>query len=101
MALNAVLAQWTSDERETVWGRSYLEHLRAIADGRGGPWQESDVDEARRLATRMLAIPVHAPELVPLGGVRGTELAGLLADALALVELCERTVQRLSSVART
>ena len=101
MALNAVLVQWTSQERETVWGRSYLEHLRAVADGRGGPWQDGDVDEARRLATRVLAIPVHAPELVPLGGMRGTELAGLLADAIALVELCERTVQRMSTAVRT
>lgn len=100
MALNAVLVAWPTDERERVWGRSYLEHLRAVAGDPTGPWTAMDAEAAQRHAMRMLAIPVHAPTLVPLAGRRGAELVELLADATAMVELCERTVQRLSTIAR-
>jgi hypothetical protein len=88
MALNAVLAARMGEAADTVWGRSYLEHLQAIADGRTGPLP----DEARVRATRPLAVPAIAPALVVLSGQRAADLLAMLDDAAALVELCRESV---------
>lgn len=88
MALNAVLVARMGDAADTVWGRSYVEHLQAIVDGRLGPLPE----EARIRATRLLSVPAIAPELVVLSGRRATDLVALLDDAAALVELCDASV---------
>lgn len=88
MALNAVLVARMGDTADTVWGRSYVEHLQAIADGRLGPLPQ----EARIRATRLLSVPAIVPALVVLSGRRAADLLALLDDAAALVELCGASV---------
>jgi hypothetical protein len=83
-----VLVAWSSPDRETVWGRSYVEHLQAIADGRLGPLPA----EAQPIAARILAVPSVAPALVVLRGPGVGELDDLVADAQALVDVCVRVV---------
>lgn len=67
MALNAVLAAAPPDADELRWGRSYIDHLRALAD----PARPIDPlpAAARPLAAALLQIPVlaTATTLIPLG----------------------------------
>jgi hypothetical protein len=95
MACNAVLVAWaraepSGGEIERAWGRSYVEHLHAIADGRLGPLGA----DAQELATRVLAVPAVAPALVALAGTRAPDLVALLDHAAAFVELCRASVER-------
>ncbi len=93
MALNAVLVAWVQKEpgREQPWGRSYVDHLRAVADGVLGPLEA----EARELALAVLATPMGAPALIVLGK-RNAELDTLLERTRALTSACARAVDRLS-----
>ena len=97
MALNAVLVAWSRREPEleveSVWGRSYVDHLRAIASGNCGPLGS----EANELARAVLATPMAAPTLVALGR-RHAELETLHGHARALVLLCTETIARLSAL---
>lgn len=73
MALNAVLVIEPND----AWGRSYMDHLRAIA-------QDAQADEALRNACALLAgAPTSAPSLVRLGGGGDEGLAKAAADVVA------------------
>jgi hypothetical protein len=87
MALNAVLVAWRdrgeAEERcETRWGRSYLDHLRRLADGEVDPLGP----DAAATAARLLAIGVVDGDLVQLG--RGPDGAadGALVQATALAD---------------
>ena len=88
MACNAVLVGWAPADVEHVWGRSYVDHLRAIADGALGPLPGA----AQGLAARVLAVPALAPTLVALSGRRAADLVALLDDAEAFVELCRGAI---------
>lgn len=86
MALNAVLTTLT--DGETRWGRSYLEHLQALAR------DESPLPGATRAAagTLLAVSPVAPPGLVALS--RGPHAAAdeALAAARAIVEACAAVV---------
>ncbi len=88
MACNAVLVSWAPTDVEAPWGRSYVDHLRAIADGTLGPLPAA----AQGLAARVLAVPAIAPALVVLSGRRAADLVALVDDAAALVELCRSAI---------
>lgn len=88
MACNAVLVTWAPADVETVWGRSYVDHLHAIADGGIGPLPAL----AQALAARVLAVPAIAPALVVLSGRRAADLVALVDDAAAFVELCRAAI---------
>ena len=96
MACNAVLVAWgrvemreSPDVVESVWGRSYVEHVQAIADGRLGPLGA----DAQPLAARVLAVPAVAPALVALSSRRAPDLVALLDDATAFCALCRASVE--------
>jgi hypothetical protein len=98
MACNAVLVAWARGDMDarastaqSMWGRSYIEHVHAIADGRLGPLDSA----AQDLAGRLLAVPAVAPALVALTGHRAQDLVALLDDTRAFVALCETTVDSL------
>jgi hypothetical protein len=87
MALNAVLvALVTADEHR--WGRSYIDHLRALAD----PQVAIDPlpPEARPLAAALLKIPVvgTATTLIQLGRTPHSAAEQALDLARALVGHC-------------
>ncbi len=90
MALNAVLVAWAGDDparrgpAETMWGRSYLDHLRAVADGELGPL---DADAARA-CTELLALSPGPPALVSLGRTRGSDVIAACETAARLLTLC-------------
>jgi hypothetical protein len=94
MALNAVLVAWSDREPdrdpESPWGRSYLDHLRALADGKLGPLDE----HAAAIARAVLATPL-APTLVSLGR-RHADIEAALAQARALTQACAAAVARLA-----
>src|SRR5690554_843546 len=69
MALNGVLVTmaargWSRERCETVWGRSYIDHLRALAsgleDGRERVREPFDAAQAERCRA-LLNIPVMPP----------------------------------------
>lgn len=82
MAMNAMLTERFREE----WGRSYMQHLQAIAGDAATP-------EAVRLASsELLAAPLDAPRLIRLGGV--VDL-GVARAATTILDWCtERLVQR-------
>lgn len=81
MALNAVLRLAPND----AWGRSYIEHLHAVAADASLP--EILRDSAREL----LETPLEGPRLVPLG--RPDE--GPAVAAATVVDWCEMRVAEL------
>lgn len=94
MAMNGVLVAWSQREpeldAESVWGRSYVDHLRAIADGATGPLER----DASVSARAVLATPMAAPPLVSLGK-RNPELDALREHTRALVLACAAAIERL------
>ncbi|HWB81130.1 MAG TPA: hypothetical protein VG755_39475 [Nannocystaceae bacterium] len=94
MALNAVLVAWTRSDPTldptAPWGRSYVDHLRMLADGERGPL---DAD-APALAEAVLATPLLAPALVSLGR-RHADVSATLAHARTLVDACAAAIARL------
>lgn len=90
MALNAVLVAWSGDDparretAETMWGRSYVDHLRAVAEGRCGPLD----DEAARACAELASLSSRAPELVALGKARNAELLAACDAAERLLGCC-------------
>ena len=97
MAVNAVLVALGQDGDEALrWGRSYLDHLRALADAdetRAHPLSAA----TRTAAAQLLAIPVvPGASLVQLGHGPHSAAQRALAAARTLVDDCSR-VARLSS----
>lgn len=91
MALNAVLAA-SPHADEQRWGRSYIDHLRALAD----PTRPIDPlpAGARPLASALLSIPVvgTATTLIPLGRAPHHAAQQSLDLAHELLALCAQTV---------
>jgi hypothetical protein len=88
MAANAVLVASARADAETMWGRSYVEHLQAIARGTLGPLPT----DAQVLAARVLAVPAVAPAIVVLAARRGSDLVALLDDTDAFLRACSEAV---------
>lgn len=96
MALNGVLVAmrdrgWPERHCETVWGRSYIEHLRALAEG-------DDVEPlspaTAKLAAELLGIPVMpGAGLVQLGAHAGSDATRALELAKRLIEACRASVE--------
>jgi hypothetical protein len=84
MALNAVLAGTPGDASR--WGRSYVDHLRAVASATDGPSPLPATTPA--LAAALLSIPL-APALVGLGAARDAEAARALDVAETLLDHAE------------
>jgi hypothetical protein len=79
MALNAVLVVQPNE----AWGRSYMDHLRAVA-------HDAAIDEhIRHAALQLLDAPLDGPRFIRIGG-GGDD--GLAAAALAIIEWCEGKV---------
>ena len=77
MALNAVLVDFPDDS----WGRSYMDHLQAIARNEQTP------EEVRVAAAALLTAPLDAPRLIPIGGKSDD---GLAKAAERILSWCER-----------
>jgi hypothetical protein len=97
MAINAVLVALGPDGDELRWGRSYIDHLRALADAdeqRAHPLTTA----TRTAAARLLAIPVvPGPALVQLGRGPHSAAQQALAAARELLDDCVQVVAHLSS----
>ncbi len=95
MALNGVLVHmkahgWSERECETAWGRSYMEHLRAVAEAEDSPLPPI----AAEAASDLLSIPVvPADALVQLTRDRATEATRALQLATQIVDSCAGIVQ--------
>lgn len=98
MALNAVLVALGADAGDELrWGRSYIDHLRALADADEPRCRPLSVTTGAA-AARLLAIPVVAGSaLVQLGrGPHSAAQQALLA-AREVLDDCAGVVARLSS----
>lgn len=98
MALNAVLIDcFGEDEAEQVWGRSYVEHLRAVAGSAPLPESVKNTDElerwrasARHIVETPL-LPRSNPGLTQLAGARpASEPDASLQQLDELLSLCRR-----------
>jgi HEPN domain-containing protein len=103
MALNAALVEmaargWAPEVCEQVWGRSYIDHLRALA---GADTHEPFDREQARRCRELLAIPVMPPTgLVKLARSRDEAAIGALDIAEEIVRECAAIVGLLSSAQR-
>lgn len=98
MALNGVLVglacsgRWPRERCERAWGRSYLEHLRAVA----APEVELEgLDPAARAhAARLLAVAPTPDPAAPIALGRGAHAAAraALEAAAELLALCHRAL---------
>lgn len=95
MALNATLIAmlargWTRERCEHAWGRSYIDHLRALADA--DMPEPFDADQARRCRA-LLDISVMPPTgLVKLARSRDEAASGALELATQIVLACAKLV---------
>lgn len=99
MALNAVLARLgeTADEAaradlEVRWGRSYVEHVRAIAEGDEAVRAPLPA-EAAEAARVVLGTPLHA-EVLTLGRGPAADVHATLAAAQKLLDACTAAMAR-------
>ena len=96
MALNGVLVAqasrgWSRDDCEQVWGRSYVEHLRVLAQS--GPERRGPIDaKAAEGCGSLLAIPVmpstglvHLAPRKDAAAVEAIELASVITRTCAAV----------------
>jgi hypothetical protein len=97
MALNGVLVAmaargWPRERCESVWGRSYLDHLRVLAEADASsaePLEAALGDSAKAL----LAIPVQgATGLVSLSRSRDEAAQRALALAATIVDAAQRSL---------
>ena len=95
MALNAVLVELArradSPERsEVIWGRSYIDHLRVLADPELDPSLRAPFElELSGCCRELLAISVMPPTgLVSLARARDEAATKALALARQIVETC-------------
>lgn len=98
MALNGVLVSmarsWPRERCETVWGRSYMDHLRAIADPASSQVEPFDCEQAERCRT-LLAIPVMPNTgLVRLSPRKDDAASQAIAIAAAIVKACAEAIDR-------
>lgn len=105
MALNAVLAAVGeaagADERaalEQRWGRSYVEHLRAIAEGDEGVRAPLS-DDAAQAARLVLEMPLQA-QVITLGRGPAPDVYATLEAAQRLLEACEAAVAQREQAGR-
>jgi hypothetical protein len=95
MALNATLVEmaargWPREQCEHIWGRSYIDHLRALAVG--DTHEPFDPQQARR-CRMLLEIPVMPPTgLVKLARSRDEAAIGALDVAEEIVAECAAIV---------
>jgi len=82
MALNAVLVLRADD----AWGRSYMDHLRAVAGLASAP------DEVRSAARELVEAPLDGPKLIHIGGASDQ---GIAAATKTLIEWSEDEVAAL------
>lgn len=80
MALNGVLAL----EPDDAWGRSYMDHLRAVAHAAQVP------EAVRKAAQQLVEAPLEGPRFVRIGG--GAD-EGVGAAAAAIIEWSESKVR--------
>ena len=99
MALNAVLVRLkeSGDPRaahaETMWGRSYQHHLKAVADP-NDPAASLLLSPAAQIhAQTLLSTPVGAGPLVRLGSDATADARSALAAAGSMLELCRAMVE--------
>lgn len=107
MALNAVLVAWaraqgTSDAQaaaETRWGRSYVDHLRLVAES--DPEGQVPLDpRAAEAARALMAVPVVPKEpLVQLHRSPHEPAQQAMHHARALVQECARVLEGLRAAA--
>lgn len=95
MALNGVLVAmadrgWSDETCTTVWGRSYVDHLRILAGHAGaGPEQNPLGEVAATLAKSVTEVPVVPPAgLVQLSAKAGGEVQTVIDDAQTLLDHC-------------
>jgi hypothetical protein len=99
MALNAVLVAmstrgWSREHCETVWGRSYIDHLRALAaspdaDESRGPFDTQMFDQCRSL----LSISVMPPTgLVRLAARKDEAASEAITTATAITRACASVI---------
>lgn len=97
MALNGVLVSmaergWTRDRCETAWGRSYMDHLRAIADPARSQPEPFDAEQSERCRT-LLAVPVMPPTgLVSLATRKDAAASQAVAIAGTIVQACAEAI---------
>lgn len=99
MALNAVLVAMEPlhgrAEVELRWGRSYVEHLRAVADADDERRRPLPVEAAKEAASLLAIAPVAAGErLIQLGARPHAAAHEALARARALVSACAGAVDQ-------
>ena len=95
MALNAVLVAWSHAPEcpvdvEVVWGRSYLQHLEAVARPDADPHPLGN--DVALLARALLSIPIDPPPLIGLGRERHADLRRAFDATTALCTHCARYV---------
>jgi hypothetical protein len=103
MALNAVLVAmaargWSQGRSEAIWGRSYIDHVRTLADPAVDPRVLEPFDaELGQRCREILAIPVMPnmgqTDLVRLARTRDEAAASALAVARAIVDECVAVVR--------
>lgn len=91
MALNAVLVAWArtdgdDDGATTRWGRSYVDHLDALAAGD----RLSLPEDAVALAAEILAVPTTGREVATIGRGPNAAVRRLVEQTAALVDACAR-----------
>jgi hypothetical protein len=101
MALNATLVAlaargWSREQCETIWGRSYIDHLRTLAaslDADDAPLRDPfDAEQAER-CRELLTIPVMPPTgLIRLARSKDEAASAALSTATALVRACAAVV---------
>ena len=99
MAINAVLmAQALEGDDMLRWGRSYIDHLRALADADAARVHPLSA-ASRSAAAQLLAIPVipASSALLQLGRSPHSAAQQALTAARELVDDCAEVVARLSS----
>ena len=95
MALNAILVAmsargWSRDDSEHVWGRSYIDHLRTIAEA--GAHEPFDAEFGQRCRALLEISPMASTGLVKLARSRD-EAAGQALDlAGEIVAGCAKIV---------
>jgi hypothetical protein len=101
MALNAVLVEmaacgWAPGRSEAIWGRSYIDHLRTLADPNLDPQLREPFDaELGQRCAELLAIPVMpSTGLVALARTRDEAASTALTVARRIVDACTYAVTR-------
>lgn len=95
MALNAALVAmstrgWSRERSEQIWGRSYVDHLRLLAEP--GTHELFDAEFCGRCRELLGIAPVQQPGLVQLARARDEAAARALDLAAAIVAECEAFV---------